>query len=429
MRKIAVNINNIFVYALMLLVVISCRSLLLNIISERVVGAIFLLIAGLYLLYRARIRIKSAYKNKWILFIYMYSLMSLILLIFGNFKDLSFVGIQVISVLLFSALLMGNTPEIRNRYLTAFSNIVYIISLCSLFFFLFGTTLGIIQPTNIYSADLINWGGLTYKDYFHLYNEAQETTIFGTEFIRNIGIFLEAPMYAYVLLISLYFELFLRKNNLNKKKYERRIILLLITIATTLSTTGIVMACSLLYIKGYQVFGKKKIIKYGIWPFVLIIVTYIIFVFVYDKVATGNISGMTRIDDLKASFLSFLESPIIGNGYRNSRAMDPFRASFRNLNWTNDVAGLSTGVGGVLSNGGIVWSVFWFTPLIVAVKYFLTISRGKNQYGFIVLLFVLLFVTVIYIALIGPIMNTIAWSIIFCPDKEDSCDEQKTVSC
>ena len=63
----------------------------------------------------------------------------------------------------------------------------------------------------------------------------------GKIFIRNTGIFAEAPMYGFSLSIALLTELFLRKVKDIKLTIISliKIIILIITIITTLSTTAI----------------------------------------------------------------------------------------------------------------------------------------------------------------------------------------------
>lgn len=127
------------------------------------------------------------------------------LFISGYFRNLEFIFSVILPFPLFIIYLQGdNALEIGEIY----TNIVFVIALLSLFFFLLGSVYGIIRYTGYYPYSIVGWGRNNYYDYYHLYCQGQEASAFGYAGVRNIGLFVEGPMLTYVVSIALYYELF-----------------------------------------------------------------------------------------------------------------------------------------------------------------------------------------------------------------------------
>lgn len=91
--------------------------------------------------------------------------------------------------------------------------------LCIFVFYIIGSTLNLISPTAYVP---VFWGEQRiYPTYFYLYFEAQNSFFLGNEYIRNCGIFNEAPMYNMALCIALAIELFYEKKTKNCTMYFR----------------------------------------------------------------------------------------------------------------------------------------------------------------------------------------------------------------
>lgn len=133
--------------------------------------------------------------------------------------------------------------------------------------------------------------------------------------MRNYGMFWEPGAFSVFLCIALYFELFYFK-----PKYSR-VILYVITIATTFSTLGVV--CMLVLLIGVFAKGNRRTksrIK-GLVVFILIIGAVYIAVDgehflnqVFGKIINPNDSAKTRYNAIIYPFEAFTSSPIFGIG-------------------------------------------------------------------------------------------------------------------
>lgn len=197
-----------------------------------------------------------------------------------------------------------------NSFFCKYSNIVIIIAIISLFFWLFGTMLGIVKPTAYIPHE---WGGFRrIPMYYGVYFETQEAfvTVETQSTIRNSGIFSEAPMYNMILCTALGVELFIRD-----KKSMWRIILLIITILTTISTTGAIYLVLVFSYILYSYAGSKfKTFIIFILP-LLLIVTLLMTQYVLDnKKQTGEGSYNSRVNDIENCIEIGMSNPMFGVG-------------------------------------------------------------------------------------------------------------------
>lgn len=386
------NITKVSDYIIAILLILSCHSLLGTMLGGSKLLALCIIGTGVAL--ALRWKQKMFVKHDWLNPIAFYFLTLFLLLIFGDFKYLYFVATYIV---LGGFLVIGFIQDSRKdffyRIIRAFSNIVLIIATISIFFFVFGTLLHAIPVYKSYSAKYLNWSNFGYNNYYFLYNDGQYTDIFGKYILRNIGIFLEAPMYTFVLVIALYDCLFFRK-----KVNIVATIILTVTMITTLSTTAYVMAAGLITIRFFDRIRNSKALKTIIIPFFSLILIYFIEIVLRDKLSSTNLSGIARLDDIQASVRSFLAHPILGNGYNNARALDPFRTSYtKDIVRTSREAGQSTGMFAILSNGGIVYLSIWILPLLSAVVCLQNRMLKKINYQalFVILFNIMLFVTAV----------------------------------
>lgn len=142
------------------------------------------------------------------------------------------------------------------RFFNIYDDIIYIISFISLIFYFGGTILKFIPSEALEYYNNGAWNQGFHYFYLNFINEWQTQEIFGKSFVRNVGIFMEAPGFAFPLIMSLWWELF-EKNNTCK----RRIVVFLITIITTFSTKALGIAIILLFVYLYS----KKIDKKSFW--------------------------------------------------------------------------------------------------------------------------------------------------------------------
>lgn len=287
------------------------------------------------------------------------------------------------------------------QFLRKLSNVMIALAILSLLLYLLGPMFNIIKPTGKIK---IMWGiEIEIKSYYNLHYVAQNIEIAGRNIPRNTGIFTEAPMYSLNLTIALLVELFLR-DKVNFKK----IVILCITIITTLSTTGIIIM--MMMIVGKYIITEFKsrlhtIIKKVALPLLCVIACIAAFMLLKTKVQSN--SFLIRLDDYQAGYLSWKDSPIMGNGYGNTEALDQYKSAFRAYN-----TGQSNSILKILSEGGIYFLLFYFVPWIGCIIYALK-NREKNIVIIAISMFVLFFVTIFPYNFIIINLIAIAWYYMF----------------
>ena len=199
---------------------------------------------------------------------------------------------------------------------------------------------------------------------------------------------------------ALFINVFLLDNN------RKRNIILVIAAFTTLSTTSIAITICVFFLDFYRKYlRKKKLII--IVPIVAAVVAVIIGIIFYDKLFNNNMSGEVRIDDIIACFKSWEQSPWVGNGFKNIKALKDFRVDWRQT----DTAGLSTGIGGVFSDGGLILGSLYTIPFIISLIRLLK-KGNKDLLYFVILLFFLFFIMIYHYTALGMFWIAISWYIV-----------------
>ncbi|WP_146868210.1 O-antigen ligase family protein [Clostridium butyricum] len=250
-----------------------------------------------------------------------------------------------------------------------------------MFFYIFGSVLKVVSAN---SDILLRWGTDRYVSSYHnLYYETQTINIFGKQIIRNTGIFTEAPMYAFNLCISLSVEVFIRKKQKNKK-----IIVLLFTILTTFSTTGIVVSLliiSINLINSRKNYGLLK--KMCLYLFVMILMISSMFFINYKVIQSKDIYGSysIRMDDIKVGIEAWKDNIIMGKGYNRYDLVQQYMS----INDRGNDIGGSNGIMKILPEGGIYLLSIYIFPLVIALVYSIK-YRVKNVIIFETILVILL---------------------------------------
>ena len=120
------------------------------------------------------------------------------------------------------------------------------------------------------------------------------------------------------------------------------------------------------------------------------------------------------MDDYKAGYLSWKESPIMGNGYGNVEALEQHMSAFRYYNM-----GQSNSILKVLSEGGIYFLLFYFIPWGGCIIYSLK-KRERNITIVAISMFVLFFVTIFPYNFMTINFVAMAWFYIFKNNKKRS---------
>lgn len=388
-------------YLLIITIIIQCHSLMDHIYPDHAFLIIILLLS-FFLLYLKKIQI-----SKKILFFLVPFLFSMgFLFIPGGFSSIEFLLTIVLGFFLYILFFFDDKQNI-NMTLEAISNVMFVISSISLFFFVFASVFHIIPATGYYDTSVVQWGNFEYQDYLHLYCEGQTIHALRYIGIRNIAFFVEAPMFIYPLLLAFYYELLLREN------YRKKVIIVdLLAVITSFSATGLILITICLMFKFYHHILKSRVLKILMIPVILLIGGWVIYLFFLDKLTHGFSSVNVRLDDIKAAIKCFWNNPIKGIGYENMRGLDPFRLVLRRN------AGLSTGLGGILAYGGLLWGIWYLIPYLVSI-YRVIRRKGNYEYaGFILLSGILLLVTVVQTRMISVMVNALCWGMILQPYHE-----------
>ena len=295
-------------------------------------------------------RIKSYIKLYFVIF-------PLLLLLISSYKTADGQGI----IVLFSKL----------------SNLVFVIAIVSLFFWLFGSIFGYIESTAIIPN---SWGRERFiATFYGLYFETQEATASEDigQFVRNSGIFNEGPMYNMILCTSLAYEVFLhREKNLIK------IFTFCITIITTVSTTGFIFLLLVLLVKGYGVLSYKCGLQMVLlFPVILFLGIIVLSAVLENKRETGEGSFNSRSNDIAKCIEVGIENPIAGVGiFFKSEENSSDSRSF----------GYSNSLFGIFAHGGFYFLFLYLIPLFV-MPIFVFFKNGDSQFLMMLLSFFLLF--------------------------------------
>lgn len=226
---------------------------------------------------------------------------------------------------------------------------------------------------------LINWGGPAYVDnWMFLHFNPQGMPFMSFTYGRNTGIFVEAPQYAFILCLGMSIEVFIKKHTKIWK-----ILILLISIYTTLSTTGTIVSIVIIFAWIFKVQPRRKVYKILKKMFLFLIsfiAAYLILDIYKNKQGIGNSYQIRQLNS-QTAWDNFFNNPIIGLGFKSD----------------------SIGVGGgntstitqSFQEGGIIFGLIYFIP-IVAVGFK---SLLKKQYN-------ILFFTIVYLILLYPTVMT-----------------------
>lgn len=225
--------------------------------------------------------------------------------------------VQIVMPLACFAFLAGSLRDIADIELIAnrFATAMTAIAILSLVFFFAGSVFNVIAPSSMVSFEW-DWTRVA-ASYYGLYFEHQTIDSFGLIGYRNCGIFSEAPMFVFNLVIALVFNILFGSKNLIKTT------VLIIAIITTVSITGYI-AVALLFLSKYIFDNSQKMttqIKLLLVPILALAGAAVVYVFLQEKSSTGSYG--VRLDHLLACIQVFLDTlPFgcgIGNTYEISR--------------------------------------------------------------------------------------------------------------
>lgn len=355
-------LRNILEYLLVICLILNGNSVWMNIKSSRdwlgkvlQILVIFLMLA-LLLTYRFK---KSCIKNACLILggIIGY-LLILEIVNLRNTKGLVGFAVMCAAIMAFSYLYqsVGGLECIIYKY----EDIVIMIAVVSVFFWILGSVLRIIP---ISGHVLYDWtaNGLDRQinKYWGIYYETQWTYLPGYgDLIRNTAIFTEAPMCSLHFSVALLIEVFLKE-----KLNFRRCVFLIFAVLTTFSTTGYLIVVITIF--STIAYSKRKnhllqYLKVLIIPISLIIGLVASIILIQLKLDSG--SGMVRLDDFVAGYKTWIGNPLFGCGFGNYDAIKNNMSVWRRSN-----IGFSNSIMQVLAYGGIYFGILYITPFVSGI--------------------------------------------------------------
>lgn len=202
-------------------------------------------------------------------------------------------------------------------FLEDIANAIYIIICASLIFYFIGQVLHVMGPT---SQVTIDWGGTRHIDsYFYLLFTPQGGAGYNYHSFANgrfTGIFVEAPMCAFMVCVALIVYLFIS----DKKPKPIRLAILLIALYATVSATGYVVVClmmSLYFLLQVDLSRKQRLARMAL-SIVIIPLALICINSVLDMKYASDVGSTTIRDTNFASALAdFASSPLFGLGFKS----------------------------------------------------------------------------------------------------------------
>lgn len=294
----------------------------------------------------------------------------------GNFPRV------IMRICLICLLCFAMRDEHKQKLWEIMENIIIVIAIVSMAFWVAGSLLGLIHSNGVeYTTWSKDGSEVAINKYYHLYFETQVQNFFGVKVVRNSAIFTESPMSSFMFCTALLVELYKKE-----KPDYRKIVFLIIAVASTVSTTGYVIVIAAVFGKYIMSQTHNKIT--AIIRMALIPVSLIVLVMIADRLLQSKLessSGSARLDDFAAGFKAWLDHPMMGNGYNNTNSYMQYMSTYRMNN-----TGFSNSLMQILAFGGL----YLLAPYVGSVGYGvykIVRKRDWNELAF-VLLFVVMFI-------------------------------------
>lgn len=294
--------------------------------------------------------------------------------------------------------------KLNSSLLDKIVKIVFIMEIVSLVFWII--SLAGVKPNFTFFSQ---WNGGYVGGYYIFHFIPQYNSfLWFNNFTRNTGIFVEAPMYSYVMCVSLIIQLFIRKKKFSN--FDRiNLLLTIITIFSTVSTTGIIISVVSVVVKLLFLLLNHATKIGKILSTVIIICGGVLSLIIYmnkGKSSAGAYSSMVRADDIHACIHAWMDHSIWGVGINNVHYISQYVLPFRRNN-----LGLATGFFSILAFGGILLALYYVIPL------FISLFISKETFIIAILLGILFIYTIIPFAYIFSLILSYLWFEALFTDK------------
>lgn len=384
-------LKKIFGYIIALVLILQCRSMWIYSEYRGLLGYMLLILLFFSSVGYSLLCGVSKKACHWVsLFtgtLFLYAALFLIV----NTSNIKSFLLLIVAVWILCCLIKVVNVESLLQILIYYENIIYLVCIISLIFWIFGSYLGVIHSTGNVISYWTGQAGVsrTVKSYYGIYFEPQKINFLQVLIIvRNCAFFTEAPMCSLHFCLAFMIQLFVdpKKNNL-------RFLILLAGILSTFSTLGyicVVIAITTKYLLSKPRMVLMKLLKTLIVPILLIGSILIIIFFVIDKISYGT-SGSTRLDDFRAGFLAWLDSPLFGNGFGNTDSYIKYMNSSMRLSNNN---GFSNSFMQILAYGGIYLALPYLINIVCTFHHLIK-KRSRDLLLFFALFCCLFFFTLV----------------------------------
>ncbi|QNQ80524.1 O-antigen ligase family protein [Lactobacillus sp. PV034] len=353
------RIYNFFNYIIAAILIYNCQSIWASGLNNEVLNTVtyFILVASaliniILLLTQSKNQVNLSSILIDSLFIIVYLGLFIFFSTYPNTK-LFALRLLIVVVLFFWLIKLENKriPSI----LISYWNLMIIIGLISLLFWVLGSLFRLISPTGTVESFWGAFDGIPHlvNSYFNVYYETQSVnSIIGT-FIRNTAIFTEGPMAALNFSLALLIGI-----NSSSKNLVLKNTILVFSLASTFTTTGYIFLTIL--ILGHWIDRLKKKnsfnISYLIFILPILIVGSLLLIVLFNqKRIYGSGSVDVRFDDYRVGLKTWTQHIIFGTGISNSNALR------NNMElWRMGNPGFSNSITEVLANGGLYLGILYF---------------------------------------------------------------------
>lgn len=359
-RYLAVNdfILEFFKYCFVICMIFSTRTMYLYISTLQWLDNVIMFLMGISVIGGIFAKRKFSYNKLQQCIVVMFALFLYFILFYfiDPYKKSSIIKniLKLLTIIPYCLLVENSVYDTLKK----FGNVILIISIGSLFFWMFGSVLKIFGPSGVLYTSWTGNGKLAaINSYYNLYFEYQKNDFFGLlneNIWRNTAIFTEAPMAS--LMFSTAFSFFYLYDDAQEKI---KCLILAFAVVSTTSSAGItvlLLSIGLRYLFKKNSNKYQKTLKIITIPLVFFVFTLAMLYVVDQKVSTN--SGSTRVDDFVAGYKAWQDSPFFGNGFDNSVSIIKYMSSFRSNN-----TGFSNSLMQVLAYGGI----YLFFPYLISI--------------------------------------------------------------
>lgn len=289
----------------------------------------------------------------WVVTLFPIVIRSLTMGKFSFFNDLYLI---VFPLLLFPVAYFLIITARLKPLLQRFVNVVVVFAVISLFFWI-ASFAG--RAANM--SVTIHWGGVrAIPGYYMLYFIPQGAVHFLVfSFIRNCGVFAEAPMYSFVLSVAFIFEVFFDQ----RKRRNVLILILAITSFTTASTTGLIIIVLTILL---TILARASLRMRSLLLIIFVPVAVIALIAILQS-KTQNMGGSVsvRLEDFIAGFKSWKTAPVFGHGLEAGDDYLPY-IDFGRTFYQDGNSGFSSGFMTVLMQGGAYFACLYVIIPIVS---------------------------------------------------------------